>query len=202
MVGVYCSPEMVRPPGLARAFGLAFISLSLLAGPRAAWADTVYADFDHDGKKDVLSVSPASASTLQVWLSSTQTLRQLRISRPILKIAAFDLDGDGHPEIIASDTSSGLHIWRRTKDGHLRRVRPHRSVPETIRISGHGVARPVTQAADVPAGGADGTSAADPASRAVVVPPGLSGLRALHQTPAVLDLRYVRSGSRAPPVRD
>src|SRR5262249_11532803 len=110
--------------GLARFFVKAVVSAALLFQPAAALADGASGDIDRDGKRDVVSIVPGSKSTLQVWLSATQTLRHLTLPRPILRVGTFDVDGDGRPEIVASDTDAGLHIWRRTKNGHLKRVRP------------------------------------------------------------------------------
>jgi hypothetical protein len=189
---------MLRRSGLARPLSLAVLTVILVARPGLARADTVYTDIDRDGHRDVLSFSIASRSTLQVWLSSTQTLKQLRISRPILKVGAFDLDGDGHPEIVASDTSAKVHIWRQTKDGRLRRVKPHHSSPLLPGVSTKGVSRPVTEAADIPLGGAD---TIDDRGDVVLAPPSATDLRECEVVAAVLDCRYSRSGSRAPPGR-
>jgi hypothetical protein len=176
------------------------VTAVLLGRPGAAQAETVYADFDRDGHGDVLTVVPGSPTTLQVWLSSTQTLRQLRVSRPILRVAAFDVDGDGHPEIVASDMSAGLHIWRRTKNGHLHRVRPHRTLPQSLGLSGRGVTRPVTEAADDPMAGSDWVPAAETPTRSTLHPPDASGRLASAVPPAVADPGLAPSSSRAPPI--
>ncbi|HKW03307.1 MAG TPA: VCBS repeat-containing protein, partial [Vicinamibacterales bacterium] len=90
----------------AKLLSWAAVSAALFFQPATALADAVYADFDRDGKRDVVSIVPGSKSTLQVWLSATQTLRHLRLSRPVLRVVALDLDGDGRPEIVASDTDA------------------------------------------------------------------------------------------------
>jgi len=187
---------MLRRSGLARPLSLAVLTVILVARPGLARAETVYTDIDRDGHRDVLSVSTLSQSTLQVWLSSTQTLKQLRISRPILKIGAFDLDGDGHPEIVASDTSAGLHIWRQTKDGRLKRVKPRHSSPLVPGVSPRGITRPVTEAADIPLGGSD---TIDDRGDVVLAPPSATDLGPFEVVAAVLDCRFSRAGSRAPP---
>lgn len=187
---------MLRRAGLARSFSLAVLTVILAARPALARAETVYADVDRDGHRDVLSVSVVSQTTLQVWFSSTQTLKQVRISRPILKVAAFDLDGDGNQEIVASDTSAKLHIWRQTKNGHLRKVKPHHPSPFLPGVSPRGVTRPITEAADIPLGGAD---TIDDRGDVVLAPPSATDLREFEVVAAVLDCRYSRAGSRAPP---
>jgi hypothetical protein len=187
---------MLRRPGLARSLSLAVLTMILVGRPGIARADTVYTDLDRDGHRDVLSFSTVSGSTLQVWLSSTQTLRQLRISRPIMKVGAFDLDGDGNPEIVASDTSAKIHIWRQTKDGRLRRVKPHHSSPLLPGVSTRGVTRPVTEAADIPLGGAD---TIDDRGDVALAPPCASNPHQFEVVAPVLDCLFSLAGSRAPP---
>ncbi len=187
--------------GLGKWLGWAAVSATLLFQPTTALADPVIADFDRDGKGDMLSVVPGSRSTLQVWLSATQTLRHLQLSRPVLRIGAFDLDGDGRPEIVASDTDAGLHIWRRTKNGHLKRVRPRPAIPIAFAMSRPGVGKPNSEAADDPAATSQWTPAAQAVDR-VFTP--LSDLLGRYGDPfalTVLDRGLLSVGSRAPPVR-
>jgi hypothetical protein len=186
---------------LGKWLGWAAVSAALLWQPATALADPVYADFDRDGKGDIVSVVPGSRSTLQVWLSATQTLRHLQLPRPVLRIGAFDLDGDGRPEIVASDTDAGLHIWRRTKNGHLKRVRPHPALPFAFSITRPGVGKPMSEAADDPAASSQWTPAAQAADR-VALP--LSDSLGRYGDPfvlTVLDRGLLSAGSRAPPVR-
>ena len=186
--------------GPARLVGWAVISAALLVQPATALAEAVYADFDRDGKRDVVSVVPGSTSTLQVWLSATQTLRHLRINRPILRIVALDLDGDGRPEIVASDTDAGLHIWRRTRNGHLKRVRPRPAVPIAFSISRPGVGRPVTETADDPAATSQWAPTAHAPTGAALQFPDLLGRYGDRCAVAVLDRGLLSSGSRGPPI--
>lgn len=183
----------------AKVLTWAAVSAALFFQPATALADPVYLDFDRDGKRDVISVVPGSKSTLQVWLSATQTLRHLRLSRPILRVGVFDVDGDGRPEIVASDTDAGLHIWRRTKSGHLRRVRPRPVVPITFSISHPGFGRPNTEAADDPAATSQWAPTANAAEVACPQLPDLLGRYGDRFAVAVLDRGLLSSGSRAPP---
>jgi len=187
--------------GFANLLSWAVVSAALFFQPAAALADAVYVDFDRDGQRDVVSIVPGSKSQLQVWLSATQTLRHLHLSRPILRVGVFDVDGDGRPEIVASDTDAGLHVWRRTKNGHLRRVRPRPAVPITFSVSRPGVGKPNTEAADDPAATSQWTPTANSAE---VARPHLSDLLGRYGdrfAVAVLDRGLLSSGSRAPPSR-
>lgn len=185
----------------ANVLSWAVVSAALLFQPAAALADAIYVDFDRDGHGDVVSVVPGSKSTIQVWLSATQTLRHLRLSRPILRVAILDLDGDGRPEIVASDTDAGLHVWRRTKNGHLRRVRPRPVVPVAFSVSRPGVGKPNTEAADDPAASSQWTPTANSAEVARPQLPDLLGRYGDRFAVSVLDRGLLSSGSRAPPFR-
>lgn len=92
--------------------------------PRVAAAGDLLADLDRDGVTDVVSIDPASASLLHVWLSTTQTERELNTTRPVYRMVAVDLDGDGRPELVVTDTHATLHIWRHAGNGRLRQVHP------------------------------------------------------------------------------
>jgi hypothetical protein len=186
---------------LSRVLGWAAVSAALLLQPAVAFAEAIYADFDRDGQRDVVSVAPGSRSTIQVWLSATQTLRHLQLTRPILRIVAFDLDGDGRPEIVASDTDAGLHIWRRTKSGHLKRVRPRPTLPVAFSAHRPGVLKPITEAADDPAPTSQWAPTANTAGGAAVRPPNVLGRYGDRFVVTVLDRGLPSSGSRAPPPR-
>ena len=41
-------------------------------------------------------------------------------------MVAVDLDGEGRPGVVVSDTHATLHVWRHAGNGRLRPVRPHR----------------------------------------------------------------------------
>ena len=187
--------------GFANMLTWAVVSAALFFQPAAAFADAVYVDFDRDGHRDVVSIVPGSKSTLQVWLSATQTLRHLRLSRPILRVAVFDLDGDGRPEIVASDTDARLHIWRRTKNGHLRRVRPRPVVPIAFSVSHPGVGKPNTETADDPAASSQWTPTANSAEVARPQLPDPLDRYGDRFAVSVLDRGLLSSGSRAPPTR-
>jgi hypothetical protein len=118
---------MLRRLGIGRLVGWVALAASILAVPGVAAAETVFADVDRDGIRDVLSVLGTSRSTLQVWISSTQQFRKLHTTRPIYRVVAVDVDGDGRPEIVASDTSAKLHIWRQGKNGLRRSSLPRRN---------------------------------------------------------------------------
>ncbi len=95
-----------------RIFGwVALVVVVLL--PRTALADhLVAADFDGDGKRDFASVDRPLSPGVRVWLSSTRKSRLLTSERPLLDLAARDLDGDGRDELIAFDGSPTLQIWK------------------------------------------------------------------------------------------
>jgi len=191
---------MRQGTGLARFLARAAVSAALLFQPAVALADAANADIDRDGKRDVVSVVPGSKSTLQVWLSATQTLRHLTLPRPILRVGTFDLDGDGRPEIVASDTDAGLHIWRRTKNGHLKRVRPRAVVPVAFSMSRPGVGKPVTEAADDPATTSQWTPTAHATHGVALRLSDLLGRYGDLFAQTVLDHGFPASGSRGPPL--
>ena len=118
---------MVFPAVFRRVCLCVWAAVLVGALPRVAAADDLRADFDRDGVTDVVTLDPVSTSLLHVWLSTTQTARELRTSRPIYRMVAVDLDGDGRPELVVSDTHATLHVWRHAGNGRLRPVRPHAS---------------------------------------------------------------------------
>jgi hypothetical protein len=76
------------------------------------------ADFDGDGRHDRVAIDRQDSSLLRVWLSATGATELIRNARPLLQVAAIDLDGDHRPELIATDTSvTGLRVWTK----HARR---------------------------------------------------------------------------------
>jgi len=186
--------------GLARFFAKAVVSAALLFQPAVAFADAAFPDIDRDGKRDVVSIVPGSRSTIQVWLSATQTLRHLTLPRPILRVGTFDLDGDGRPEIVASDTDAGLHIWRRTKNGHLKRVRPRPVVPIAFSMSRPGVGKPVNEAADDPAATSQWMPTAHATDGVTLQLPDLLARYGDRFSQTVLDRGLLSSGSRGPPL--
>ena len=103
------------------------VAVGLLPGVAArAQAGDFYADLDRDGVRDVISIQPSSG--LVVWLSGSKSVLKLPTHRPIMRVTAADIDGDGRIELVASDTAARLHVWHQTRGGKLRPTRP-RHVP-------------------------------------------------------------------------
>jgi hypothetical protein len=103
------------PATLRRALWLALVC-ALLAAPRA-WASepALTADFDGDGYRDHATLDVQEPSVVRVWLSATKATNLIRTAEPLVAIAAADLDGDRHPELITSNRSSGLQVWTKKK---------------------------------------------------------------------------------------
>lgn len=104
---------------------LILVSLALCA--RAAAAADLFTDLDRDGVRDTISIQ--AQGSLTVRLSATKSLFRLRTLQPIVSITTADIDGDGRVELLAADASAGLHIWRRTAHGKLRRYHPRPILP-------------------------------------------------------------------------
>jgi len=112
--------------------------LLLGALPARASLREFYADLDHDGVSDVVSI-PEGARGLLVWLSRSHSVLRLRTRLPIFRVAAADVDGDGRMDLVAADMSAGLHVWRRSSRGHLRRMHPRSRPYAAGPASGHGI---------------------------------------------------------------
>jgi hypothetical protein len=97
------------------------------SAPRIAAASELYTDIDRDGISDVVSIQSVPSTGLRVWLSKSNVTFVLPTRRPITHVAASDLDGDGHIDLIAADSAAKVHVWHRTPRGHLRPTRPRRS---------------------------------------------------------------------------
>jgi hypothetical protein len=130
-------------PRPSRRIGWLVLVLGLMLWPRASYADQqVYADFDGDGRSDHATFDPAHASVLRVWLSSNPRAGVLHSRLRILRLAAIDLDGDGHPELVAMDHRARLHVWkagsgrfrsyrhRRASSSHVTQRKPGRTVED------------------------------------------------------------------------
>ena len=125
-----------------------FVAGALTWLPNIAAADTFYADLDRDGVRDVITIQTVPVPGLRVWLSASNRSLVLPTRRPILGVTTSDIDGDGHIELIASDTSARVHVWHRTSRGGLRPTRP-RHAPQASSLSHSGR---VSSAPDEPSG--------------------------------------------------
>ena len=112
----------------------------LVARAAAAGGNRLSADFDGDGRYDLAALSLGDAvPSVQVWLSTTRAVTVLRIEAPVLAIAAADLDGDRRAELIAGDSTSGLHVWT-LRDRAFERIKPRRKTSTGLsRRTEHGV---------------------------------------------------------------
>src|SRR5262245_32209562 len=87
-------------------------AIAILCAPSAYANERVLADLDGDGVRDHVSLSRHDPTIVRVWLSSTRKIDVIRSREPILHIAAADLDGDAHAEIVARLPKS-LRVWAR-----------------------------------------------------------------------------------------
>ena len=100
---------------------------ALLVAPRAeASGRAVLADFDGDGHGDRASLDARDPSIVRIWFSATRTTQIIRSTQPLRGITAVDLNGDRHPELIASNRSHGVQVWMKAHAGfrHYRQKRP------------------------------------------------------------------------------
>jgi hypothetical protein len=113
-----------------RALWLAVLCTLLLPLPAAAQKASI--DLDGDGRRDHWHRDHREPTVLRVWLSATRTTQIIRSRTPLLRVVAVDLDGDHRPELIASDTQSQIHVWRRTRSV-FQSYHPRRVVPVGLR---------------------------------------------------------------------
>lgn len=115
-------------PRLSRWLGLLAFACVLALSPRAARAtQRINADFDGDGQRDQVTVDISrSPVVLRVWLSTAQHPWVIHSRRPLLRVVAVDLDGDGKPELVATERGTGLRVWKAV-GGRLRAVHPRRT---------------------------------------------------------------------------
>jgi len=104
------------PSTVSRALWLACLCALLLV-PRADAHDrALTADFDGDGHGDHVTFTSYEPSVVRIWLSATKTTHVIRSSEPLRTVAAADLDGDHRAELLASNRSTGLHVWTRGRN--------------------------------------------------------------------------------------
>jgi len=113
-------------PTLRRGMHLAFLCAFLFATRAHAGGRAVIADFDGDGRSDRVTLDAVDARVVRIWFSATRTTEIIRSPQPLRDIAAVDLNGDRHPELVASNRSRGLQVWMKAHAGfrHFRRKRP------------------------------------------------------------------------------
>ena len=113
-------------PSLRRGLHLACLCVFLFAPRANAAGRAVVADFDGDGHGDHVTLDATDARVVRIWFSATRTTEIIRSPQPLRDIAAVDLNGDRHPELIASNRSHGLQVWMKAHAGfrHYRRKRP------------------------------------------------------------------------------
>ena len=113
----------------------------LLVSTAEAASPALTADFDGDGYSDTVSIDRVDPSILHVHLSRTATVTQIRRARPVLQIAAQDLDGDHLPELITTEDISAtawahrhtLRVWKPDVRRGFRTIHPRRRAPNTVK---------------------------------------------------------------------
>ena len=111
-----------------RAFWLVCACALLWPRLAAAGEPALAVDFDGDGRHDRVTLDQQQPSLLHIWLSASNTSQVLHSRRPLLRVAATDLDGDHHPELIARDSESKIHVWIHGRTGFLK-YRRHDRLP-------------------------------------------------------------------------
>ena len=111
----------LRASAMRVAFGLITV-IGLFCATDAFAGKRVVGDFDGDGLRDHVAISPEDPTVLRVWLSSTHRIDIIHSPEPILHIAAADLDGDRRTELVAR-VSSRLRVWMR-RNGRFHAYRP------------------------------------------------------------------------------
>jgi hypothetical protein len=94
-----------------------------LVRPAGAFAQVLVADLNGDGIHDRVHVG-SRPTELVVHIANARHSRRLHAASPILRLAVADVDRDGHADIVASTSSSGLRVWINRGHG---RFRAHRA---------------------------------------------------------------------------
>ena len=113
----------------------------LLVSSAEAASLALTADFDGDGHSDTVAIDHVDPSILHVRLSRAGTVTQIRRDRPVLQIAAQDLDGDHLPELITTEDISAsawtrrhtLRVWKPDVRRGFRTIHPRRRGPGTVK---------------------------------------------------------------------
>ncbi|MEP6914550.1 MAG: VCBS repeat-containing protein [Acidobacteriota bacterium] len=117
---------------LGRVLWVTLAWLVLVAPLAAAAEESLSADFDGDGRRDQVTLDRREPSTLQVWLSASDTTQVIHTGVPMVRVIAADLDGDQRPELVASDSEWRLQAWTCQRQT-FQSYRPHQVVPGTQR---------------------------------------------------------------------
>jgi hypothetical protein len=118
-----------------RALSLVCLCVLLLA-PRAEAGRRVFVDFDADGRRDRVTLDAHEPWIVRIWLSATRSTHIIRSAQPLRDITAVDLNGDRHPELIASNRAHGLQVWVSAPSGFV--AYHHRPRPPTHQTSSAG----------------------------------------------------------------
>ncbi|MEO8075342.1 MAG: VCBS repeat-containing protein [Acidobacteriota bacterium] len=117
---------------LGRVLWVTLAWLVLVAPLAAAAEESLSADFDGDGRRDQVTLDRREPSTLQVWLSASDTTQVIHTGVPMVRVIAADLDGDHRPELVASGSEWQLQAWTCRRQT-FQLYRPHLGVPGTQR---------------------------------------------------------------------
>lgn len=121
-----------------RALRLVLACLVLSAWTVGAAAEAAV-DIDGDGRHDRLTVERSEPFAIRIWLSQSGASHVIRTCAPVVAVTAVDLDGDHRPELVASDSRSRIHVWKRTR-ASFHSYRPRPVVPAiVVPQPGHGV---------------------------------------------------------------
>jgi len=186
---------------------------AMLASPVAAATGTLTADFDGDGNSDWVTIDRAEPSVLHVWLSASGTTASVRSRRPVLQIAARDVDGDHLPELITTEAGSWpqwkrahtLRVWKQDARRGFRTFHSRHRTPGTLKApSGTTLDEdpPADDSTDGDGAFVPGRDTASSRAPAVVGPQSISRYFAASADAALAShIPLDQSAPRAPPVR-